>query len=195
MHRQRNQGDGSKILSVRPMSHPVRITRTEMFWLIFKKPEYITASIIGALVNYAILSYLILYSNKGVFLVLAPLYLLYPVMITGGIMIAIAAYSARVNTIKASSKASEGFLGVVLPALVSMIASCTCSYPIFATLLIALGVNILTVSNIVHAVSVNLNLIIVSVLAANLILIYYYLGVVARGCSIAPKKKRGQRAI
>ncbi|MDE1823433.1 MAG: hypothetical protein KGI00_00430 [Candidatus Micrarchaeota archaeon] len=173
------------------MPREVRITRAEMFWLIFKKPEYIIAAAIGMLLNYAVFAYLILYSNKGVFMVVAPLYLLYPVMATGGVMIAIAAYSIRVNAIRAASKASEGFLGVALPAIVSMIASCVCSYPIFATILIVLGVNILTVSNIVHLVSVNQAQIIVAVLAVNLILIYYYLGVVARGCSITPRRKRG----
>ncbi|MDE1851550.1 MAG: hypothetical protein KGH69_02580 [Candidatus Micrarchaeota archaeon] len=174
------------------MPRTVGITRAQMLLTIFGRPAYIIAAAIGFLINYAVLAYLILYSNKGVFLILAPVYLLYPVLMTGGMMLAIAAYSFRVNTIRAASKASEGFLGVVLPALVSMIASCACSYPIFATLLIALGVNILTVSNVVHVVSVNQSLIIALVLAANLFLIHYYLGVVARGCSIqtrrAPKR-------
>lgn len=170
------------------------ITRAQMLWMIFREPAYVVAAAIGFLANYAVLAYLILYSNKGVFLLLAPAYLLYPVMVTGGIMLAIAAYSFKVNSIKAASRASEGFLGFALPALVSMIASCACSYPIFATLLIVMGVNILAVSDIVHAVSANQELIIAVVLAANIILIYYYLGAVARGCSIT-RKGRGRKPI
>ena len=167
-----------------------RITRAEVLAMIFTKPAYITIAVAGMILNYLIFMAFIIGSNRGILLFTIPSYLVYPLMLAGGILIAISAYSFRINTIKPEYKASDGILGLVVPAIGSMISSCACSYPIFATLLLALGADSFSVSNIVSFVGSYHQQLVAIIIIVNLLLIHYYLGVVARGCSIAAKRSK-----
>lgn len=167
-----------------------RITRAEMLSRIFKNPVYVAIAIAGTLLNYAIFAYFIEISNRGLFLFTVPLYLVYPLLLSGGVLMAISAYSLRIHAIRPVFRASDGILGVLMPAIGSMISSCACSYPLFATLLLAIGVNELAVSDLVSIVGAYQQQLVALIFVLNLALTYYYLGVVARGCSIA---KRGAK--
>lgn len=167
-----------------------RITRAEVLGMIFTKPTYITVAVAGAILNYLVFLYFIEQSNRGVLLFTIPAYLVYPLMLAGGMLIAISAYSFRINAIRPAYKASDGVLGFIVPAIGSMISSCACSYPIFATVLLALGADSFSVSSLVSIVGAYQQQFVALIILANLLLIHYYLGVVARGCSTAPRRAK-----
>ncbi|MDE1860298.1 MAG: hypothetical protein KGH72_01120 [Candidatus Micrarchaeota archaeon] len=170
------------------MARQSTIGRLTMLSMIFKSPSYIAIAIASVVINYLIFISLVKYSNRGILLVTAPLPLIYLIIATGAILFSIAIYSIRYNAANKYEETSVGILGFAIPSIGSMIASCSCAYPIFATALIAAGTNIFAVSNLVSWVSMYQSYILLAILCTNLALAYLYLGVVARGCSIKRRK-------
>lgn len=168
-----------------------RMSRLDALSLIFRNPKYIAVGIVGALINYVIFTYFVLYSNRGIFLVAAPLPLIYLLAVTGGIVIAIATFAITINTIMPTEKLSGEALGVIIPAIGSMLSSCACTYPVIATVLLAAGINAFAVSNFVYLVNLYQWKILAGLVVLNLLLAYHYLGVVAKGCST----RKGRRTV
>ncbi len=158
---------------------PGSISRLEMFKIIFSHPVYIISTIVSAAVFYAIFYYLIAISNKGIFLLLLPGYLVYTLMITSGILFSISLYIIIRSILTKAARLEGSVAGVLLPSLGGLIASCGCSFSVLASIMIFFGINTFNAVGFVSAVS-NYQIPLFAVLiSANLIIIYYYLGKIA----------------
>jgi hypothetical protein len=159
---------------------PKRISRLDTFLIIFKHPTYIASTIISAAIFYGILYLLIVMSNEGVFLLLIPPYLAYALVITSGILFSISLYSLARSVLTRAARLEGGSAGVLLPSLGGLVASCGCSFSVLASILVLLGINSFEAIGLVSIINSYQIWLFLIMIAANITIIYIYLGRIAR---------------
>ncbi len=142
---------------------------------IFTKPQYTAVFIIAILVYYSLFYYIITKSNYGLFLVSAPIYAVYLLTLTSGILATISAYVIA-SRLKYSEALEYGASGSITLLAGGVIASCACQVPIFVSLLYILGASVADVTLVTFYIASYQIYIIAALILANMALVYHYLG-------------------
>lgn len=155
-------------------------TKAELLGIIFTKPLYVITTLIALAVYYGVFYYLILASNKGVFLVTAPIYLIYLLIFSSALLFSVSVYSVEKALRTRYSGIEGGLLSVVTSAFGGLIVGCSCYAPIVSSILYAVGFGTLQVGTALSFLSgYQLELLLVFV-ALNVVFISYQLGRIIR---------------
>ncbi|MEM3212296.1 MAG: hypothetical protein QXR85_03235 [Candidatus Micrarchaeaceae archaeon] len=152
------------------------MSRAKAFVSIFRKPVYVAVALAAAIVYYFVF-YLLIKSSSGIFLITLPIYVVYILIATSALVFAIG-ISGIVRAYKrAYSGAACSVTGTVIPVIGSLVASCGCESPILFPFVMSLGFTSLQALAFVSAIAkYNLPIFLV-LIAINLFLIYYQLGI------------------
>lgn len=150
--------------------------RTAKLIAIFSHKRYIALTAIFAAILYALFYYLITANNKGIFLITIPVYVIYLLVITSGILLSISVFAAAYSIASKKAEAAGGILGILLPSIGGVVATCACDFPILASILTIFGVNTIDAVGIISEIGDYGAWIMGAMIAINLIAIYYYLG-------------------
>lgn len=153
-----------------------RLGRLDVFLIIFRHPTYVISTIVSAGVFYYIFYLMIILSNRGAFLVFIPIYLVYLLVLTSGILFSVSVYSISRAVLTKAAKFEGGIASILLPSLGGLVASCGCSFSILASLLIFLGINTFSAVGYISLLNQYQLWIICALIAANVLIIYAYLG-------------------
>ncbi len=156
-----------------------RAGRLQVIWSMFNSPVYLAIAVSGSLFYFLIFYYLVTTSNYGVFLVLVPVYLVYIMVASAGILLALGVFSLSSALMKPVSGVEEGAFSAILPTVGGLVATCSCSYSVLAALLAFFGINAFEISGIVSGISLYQIWLIVAVVLLNIVMLYYYSGKVA----------------
>ena len=115
-------------------------------------------------------------SNMGVFLILIPIYLVYLLVICSGILFSISLYTIFRSLLTKTARFEGSVAGVLLPSAGGLIASCGCSFSIFASMLIFFGINTFDAVGLVSAISSYQLWLISALIIVDIGMIYVYLG-------------------
>ncbi|MCL4365515.1 MAG: hypothetical protein M1569_04115 [Candidatus Marsarchaeota archaeon] len=143
---------------------------------IFSHPLYILIAVLGSSAFFYIFHYLISRSNNGVFIIFTPIYLIYALVITSGILFSISVFAIIHSVASRRSGVSGGIASALLPAAGSLIASCGCSFSLLASILLFLGINTFEAAGIISFIGSYQAWIILAMISANILMIIYYLG-------------------
>ena len=150
--------------------------RAHAFAVVFSRKLYIAIAAAGSLLFYYLFYYLVAAENYGAFILFIPVYLLYALVLTSGVLFAISVFTVA-NSIASRRLGVEGsIVGVLMPSIGGMVASCACAFPIMTSVLLFFGVNTLEAAGIISIVNSYQSWIMLAMIAANLAMIYYYLG-------------------
>lgn len=153
--------------------------------------SYVGIAAAGALAYFWIINYLVASSNYGIFLISVPAYMLYVMVGTAGILLALGVYSIRSALLSATTAAEEGVLSALLPSIGSLAVTCSCTYPFLGTVLLFFGASSLEVSSVISYVAAYQIWILLAIVVANCAMIYYYLGRLADAeCRIGAKGRK-----
>ncbi len=155
---------------------PRHISRLDAFILIFKHPAYIISTIASAAVFYYIFYLMIILSNRGAFLLFVPIILVYLLVLVSGILFSISLYIMARSILTKASRLEGGIAGILLPSLGGLIASCGCSFSVFASLLIFLGINTFDAVGVISVINSYQLWLIALLILIDIGLVYYYLG-------------------
>ncbi len=168
-----------------------RISRISVLWALAKSPAYLAIMVAGSLIYFLIFYNLIIASNYGIFLVTVPIYLVYAMIATAGILLSLGAFSISTALLSRASGLGGGAFSAILPTVGGLVATCACSYSILASLLAFAGINAFEVSGIVSGIALYQLWIMSAIVALNLIMIFYYSGLVADAeCKLDPYRRR-----
>ena len=157
---------------------------------VFSSWIYPVIALAGAIAYFALFAYMIKLSNYGIFIVTVPIYLVYAMVLTAGILLALGVYSVRMALLRPAAGAEEGALSVILPTVGGLVATCACNYSLFGLLLVSIGISSLEVSGIMAAVAAYQLWILSAIIVINLLLIYYYSGRLADAACRVPRGRR-----
>ncbi len=143
---------------------------------IFSHPLYISIATLSAVAFFYIFYYLIASANNGIFLIFMPIYLIYALVITSGVLFAISAFAIVHSLASRRTGAASGIASALLPAAGGFVVGCGCSFPILASVLLFLGINTFEAVGIVSIISSYQAWIITAMILANFAMIVYYLG-------------------
>ncbi len=142
---------------------------------IFSHPLYLSIAVLSAIAFFYIFYYLISLSANGAFLILIPIYMIYALVITSGILFSISAF-AIIHSISKRAGAASGVASALLPAVGGFVVSCGCTFPLLASIFIFLGINTFEAVGIISLIGGYQAEIISAMILANLLMIIYYLG-------------------
>ena len=160
-----------------------KISRLAVLKSIFTRPAYIFAAFASAIIYYYIFYYVIIRSNSGLFFITVPAYLVYTLIASAAILLTIGVYSIHLS-LKATKPIYGSAAGSATAVIGSVVASCGCTEPIFATILYTFGFNSIAVSSFISTVSRYQSTILMLFILLNLILIYRYTTALSRSCKI-----------
>ncbi len=143
---------------------------------IFRHPAYIAIAALSSVLLFYFFKYLIAANNHGIFLLLIPIYIVYALVATSGILLAISLFAIAHSVAARRLGAAGGVSGILLPSLGGLIASCGCTFPLLESVLLFFGVNTFEAIGIVSVVNDYQVPILTAMILANLVMIYYYLG-------------------
>ena len=167
-----------------------RIGRGRVLFKVLTSESYVGIALAGALAYFAIINYLVASGNYGIFLIAIPIYVIYAMVGTAGLLLALGVYSIRNALLSATTAAEEGVLSAVLPSVGSLAMTCSCTYPFLGTVLLFFGASSLTVSAVVSYISAYQPWILAAIITVNIILIYHYLGRLADAeCRIGTRRR------
>ncbi len=168
-----------------------RIGRLSVIGSLLLSPVYLAITVAGSLFYFLIFDYLITASNYGIFLVTVPIYLIYIMVASAGLLLALGIFSISKALLGTASGVGEGTMSALLPTIGGLVATCACSYSLLAALLAFFGINALEVSGIVSGIALYQLWLLAAVVLINLALIYYYSGKVADAeCRLDPVRRR-----
>ena len=153
---------------------------------IFRHPAYIAIAAASSILFFYLFRYLIAINNHGIFLILIPIYIVYALVLTSGILFSISAFAIAHSI--ASSRLGEigGIEGILIPSLGGLVASCGCAFPLLESIFLFFGINAFEAVGIVSVINSYQIWILAAMILVNLATIYYYLGKIP----MAPSKKR-----
>jgi hypothetical protein len=153
---------------------------------IFRHPLYIAIAAVSTILFFYLFRYLIAINNHGIFLLLMPMYIVYLLVLTSGVLFSISLFAIAHSV--ASRRLGEigGIEGLVIPSLGGLVASCGCAFPLLESIFLFFGVNTFEAVGIVSVINSYQLWILGAMIFINLATIYYYLGKVPMG----PAKKR-----
>ena len=147
---------------------------------IFTSPPYIVITIAALVAYYELFTFLIVSSNKGIFFITVPIYLIYALILSASLLMSTSIYALS-QSIKAKYAGAEGgVLSVFSSSIGGLVVGCSCYAPIFSSLLYAVGFGTLQVSSAISFLGVYQAWFVVVFIAANLIFIYHQLGRITR---------------
>ena len=152
---------------------------------IYSDAKYLLLALASSAVFFYIFRYMIASNNHGIFLVLMPIYIIYALVATSGILFSISVFTMSFSITARKLGAIGGIEGVIAPSIGGLVASCACTFPLLESVLLFLGVNTFDAIGIVSAIDGYQIWIISAMILINLGMIYYYLGKV----SVPPRKK------
>jgi hypothetical protein len=158
----------------------LRTGRIGAFATVFREPRYIAIALLGAIAYYFVYFIIIRASNYGIFLITVPLYLIYAIAATSGILLALSAFSIAKSLLSLKAGTAGGIASAFIPSVGSMVATCACSYPILGSFLFFLGVNAFELSSIVSVISQYELEATFLIVVVNMLLLFYYSGRIAR---------------
>lgn len=143
---------------------------------IFSRPAYLAIAAVASILFFYLFRYLVEANNHGIFLVLIPMYVIYALVITSGVILSISLFAVADSV--ASRRLGEigGIDGIVIPAIGGLVAGCGCAFPLLESILLFIGVNALQAAGIASAINSYQIWILLAMITLNAILIYYYLG-------------------
>ncbi len=153
---------------------------------IFRHPVYIAIAAISTIVFFYIFVYLISVNNHGIFLLLLPMYVVYLLVLTSGVLFSISLFAIAHSV--ASRRLGEigGLEGLIIPSLGGLVASCGCAFPLLESIFLFFGVNAFEAVGIVSVINSYQLWILCAMVLINLATIYYYLGKIP----MSPPKNR-----
>jgi hypothetical protein len=157
-----------------------KLHKLEVLKKIFTSPFYILITIAAIVAYYELFQYLILSSNKGLFLVTVPLYLIYALVFSASVLLTTSVYAVHSSIRARYAGAEGGVLSVLSSSLGGLVVGCSCYAPILSSVMYAIGFGTLQVSGAISFLGVYQAWFVVLFVAANLIFIYYQLGRITR---------------
>ena len=152
---------------------------------IFSDAKYLLLTLASSAAFFYLFRYMIAANNHGIFLVLLPIYVIYALVATSGILFSISIFTMSYSIASRKLGAIGGLEGVIAPSIGGLVASCACTFPLLESVLLFLGVNTFDAIGIVSAIDSYQVWIISAMILINLGMIYYYLGKI----SVPPSKK------
>ncbi len=143
---------------------------------IFKKPAYTIIAISSAIAFFYLFRYLVSVNNDGLFLIFIPIYLIYALVATSGVLFSISIFTIAHSISMKRSGAVGGIEGILLPSIGGLIVGCGCSFPLLESILLFFGVGVFQAVGIISILNGYQYAIIAAMIALNIIAIYYYLG-------------------
>ncbi|MDE1768634.1 MAG: hypothetical protein KGH64_05030 [Candidatus Micrarchaeota archaeon] len=153
-----------------------KLSRLEIFIAIFRRPAYIISTLISAAIFFYLFYYIIQASNRGIFLITLPIYFIYALVLTSGILFSISLYSISRALLSRAQRLEGSIAGILMPSIGGLVASCACSFSILASVLIFFGINTFDALGLVSFLSQYQVWLIAILIALNLAIIYFYLG-------------------
>ena len=153
---------------------------------IYSNVKYLLLAIVSSIAFFYLFRYLIASNNHGIFLLLMPIYVIYALVATSGILFSISVFTMSYSIASRKLGAMGGLEGVIAPSIGGLVASCACTFPLLESVLLFLGVNTFDAIGIVSAVASYQIWIISAMILINLGMIYYYLGKI----SVPPSRKK-----
>ena len=154
---------------------------------IFRHPAYILIAAASALAFYYLFLYLIAVNNHGIPLITAPLYLVYLLVATSGIVFSISLFAIAHSIASRRMGEIGGIEGVLIPSIGGLVASCGCAFPLLESILLFFGINTFEAVGIVSTINAYQSWILGIMILINLATIYYYLSKIPM--PLRPKKQ------
>lgn len=151
---------------------------------ILKTPVFLAILIVSCIAYFFFIRYMIAISSEGLVLVTVPIYLLYLVAITSGLLLTASLYSLRLSFGYRIMGAGSGIVSIATSFIGGLLSSCACSAPILGVIMYDIGFNALGVSSAISFVSANQYPLLSAVILVNLALLYYSLGKTSSSCTI-----------
>ncbi|MEM3839416.1 MAG: hypothetical protein QXF01_02455 [Candidatus Micrarchaeaceae archaeon] len=161
------------------MERKRQVGRTSVLLALARSPAYLAVVAGSSLIYFLVVYSLITASNLGIFLTTVPIYLIYLMVGSAGVLLGLSVLSVKTALIGRAYAAGEGILSAVLPAAGGLVATCACSYSVLAAALAVAGINAFEISGIVSWISLYQSWLILAIIAVNVLLIFYYSGKVA----------------
>ncbi len=155
-------------------------TRSAELKSVFSSPLYVGLTALFIVLYYLFFYYLILSSNKGIFLVTAPISLVYLLVVSSAVLLSVSVYAIAKSIHAKYAAAGGSALSIGTSALNGLIVGCNCYAPILASTLYALGFGTLGVSSAISFLGTYQAELLVVFIAVNLAFLYYQLGRLAR---------------
>lgn len=152
---------------------------------IYSDIKYIAIALASSAAFFYLFRYMIAANNRGIFLVLMPISLVYVLVATSGILFSISVFAMSYSISSRKLGAIGGIEGVIAPSIGGLVASCACTFPLLESVLLFLGVNTFDAIGIVSAIASYQIWIISAMILINTAMIYYYLGKM----SVLPRKR------
>ncbi len=156
---------------------------------VFSSPLYILITIVAAIAYYELFKYLVLISNKDVFFITAPVYLIYALILSAAVLMTTSIYAIAKSLRAKYAGAEGGILSIITSSLTGLVIGCSCYAPILASVMYAIGFGTLAVSDAISFVGDYQNWLLVLFIALNLIFIYYQLGRITRIGGVHKRKR------
>lgn len=146
----------------------------------FTSPFYIFITALAIIAYYELFYYVILTGNKGLFLVTVPIYLVYALVLSASVLLALSIFAVA-HSIRAKYAGAEGsLLSIVTASLGDLVVGCSCYAPILSSVMYAVGFGTLAVGDAISFLGDYQTWFVVVFIVANLIFIYYQLGRITR---------------
>ena len=150
--------------------------RLEILSTILTSPIYLALTLLGLLGYSEVFYYLILASNKGVFLVTVPIYLIYALTLSAALLLTTSIYAVSRSIHAKYAGAEGGALSILTSSAGSLVVGCSCYAPIISSALYAIGFGTIQVSGVISFLGVYQLWFVVAFVVLNLLFIYYQLG-------------------
>lgn len=153
-----------------------RESRSYVLKQIFTAPFYILLTIVEVIIYYGIFYYLILASNRGIFLVTVPMYFIYVLILSSSVLLTTSIYAVSKSIRARYTGAEGGILSMLTSSVGGLVAGCNCYAPIISSVMYALGFGTLGVSSAISFLGAYQAWLVGLFVSVNLIFIYYQLG-------------------
>ncbi len=156
---------------------------TQMLIYILTKPKYLLLLIASLIVYYIIFSNITLSSGPVVSQPMNVAYLTYLLTFTSAVLITVTVFLVNFNFANIKNDIYGSF-SLVSTMLGGIVAGCGCQAPIIATIMYTLGLNTLSVSNVLYSVDNNQTLIFSLLILLNTFFIFYNTRQISSKCVI-----------
>ncbi|VVB76814.1 Uncharacterised protein [uncultured archaeon] len=140
---------------------------------VFTSPSYLAVAAASAVFYYFLFFYMIEYSNRGLFLLTVPIYLMYALIATGAVLLTVSAYAITRSIRMAPVGASGSVLSVFTSSFGCMVAGCGCYAPVLSSILYIIGFGSFQVSGAIALMGNYQVEFIALLIIINLAFIYY----------------------
>ncbi len=155
---------------------------------VFTKPAYLAVAAAASLAYYALIYFVVTHSDYGIFLVTVPVYLIYALVISGGLLLSTSIYVLNRRRKIISCGTGGGIFSVIASFVGGVATSCGCTAPILYSALYSLGFGIFQAASVVAFFSGNEVIILSAFIALNVLFIYYQAGKLGVG-----KRRRSRK--